>query len=102
MITVDFSTQQSTLFSGRKNGARAREQLIKSNMLDDKKMKFSSKAGQLITSSFFLGLLGDYLQRYNSIDEVIKNIDIEDLDPISREECLRALKRGSTKNQDLF
>lgn len=104
MITVDFSTQDSTLFSGRKNGERARENLIKKTgeTLDDKRMQFFSKDGQLITSSFFLGLLGEYLYQFHNMDDVFEYINLNGLDRRSKEECLRALRRGATRSEDIF
>jgi hypothetical protein len=102
MITIDFAKQDSTLFSGRKNGERAKNTLIVNDSKKDQKVRFFSKEGQLITSSFFLGLLDDYIRHFSSVNELMNNLDMNGLDPISREECLRAIKRGAAKNQALF
>lgn len=102
MITVDFSSQSSMLFSGRKNGERAKTVLINDDLNEDNIVKVISRPGQLITSSFFLGLLDHYIRKFNSVNELIANLDMDSLDATSREECLRALKRGASKNQELF
>lgn len=102
MITIDFAKQDSTLFSGRKNGERAKNTFIVNDGKKDQKVIFYSKEGQLITSSFFLGLLDDYIRHFSSVNELMQNLNMDGLDPISREECLRAIKRGAAKNQALF
>ncbi|OLF60229.1 hypothetical protein BTN33_01380 [Aeromonas veronii] len=104
MITVDFSKQDSTLFSGRKNGERARHNLMKKTgeAFDDQRMNFLSREGQLITSSYFLGLLGEYLHQFNNMNDVFNYIDLNGLDRRSKEECIRALRRGATRSEDIF
>jgi len=105
MMIVDFTKEfgNQDLYSGRKNGERAREQLFsKPNIVNDGKWKFISRAGQFISSSYFLGLLGDSIFSFSTVNEAFKYINLDELDQASKEECIRAIKRGTTPNGDLF
>jgi hypothetical protein len=108
MIDIDFKKQypDATLFAGRKNGQRAREIIMTAKSeLDkaDKKIAFHCSEEQLITSSYFLGLLEEYLVQFETIEDVFEHINLSDLNnPASLNECKRAIRRGAATNGGLF
>lgn len=108
MIDIDFQKQypNATLFAGRKNGQRARDVILAEiPEFDnaDNKFIFHCSERQLITSSYFLGLLEHYLVQFENIGDVLEHIDLTNLNnPASLEECIRAIRRGSATNGGLF
>lgn len=102
-IMIDFTKngyENVTLFTGRKNGKKAKE-IFKISKADS--YVFLSKENQVITSSFFLGLLGDELlelfKKTGNINKLIDMVDLSNLNDVSRNECLRAIKRGIVTNE---
>lgn len=91
-IIIDFKNKSNNeLFTGRKNGVKGRE-FFKVKSADKYIIKASDK--QLITSSYFLGLLGEELHKFGTPKEILSHIDMSNLSSNSREECIRAVKRG--------
>lgn len=102
-LIVDFSQsdlKNITLFTGRKNGRKAKS-LFSVTPCDY--YIFRANKDQVITSSYFLGLIGDELRvlldRLNDINELISKIDVSSLNTISQEECIRAIRRGLSSNE---
>ncbi|MFA0036479.1 hypothetical protein AB4423_07010 [Vibrio chagasii] len=95
---VDFTSpefSEITLFTGRKTGKKARP------YFDIKKAdgyRFLANKDQVITSSYFLGLIGDelleILSNVKDINELLKHVNTESLNETSKNECVRAIKRG--------
>lgn len=99
-LTVNFSELDSPLLTGRKNGNRAREKFhIEEN---EEGYILRSTQDQLITSSYFLGLLGVELKKYATANEALAKINMDGLSDQSRSECTRAIKRGLSTNRELF
>ena len=97
-VIIDFTTnnfESVTLFTGRKNGKRARSSFPIDNA---DYFKFISNNDQVITSSYFLGLIGERLNAIystvGSISEIINRVNLTELNEVSRNECMRAIKRG--------
>jgi len=97
-ITVDFTVNEYkgiTLFTGRKNGKKAKSNFSISNA---DRFEFIGNADQVVTSSFFLGLVGDELKvifnEVGSINKLIEHVDLDKLNAVSKNECIRAIKRG--------
>lgn len=99
-LTVNFGELDSPLLTGRKNGNRARDKfhIVES---EDGYILTSSR-DQLITSSYFLGLLGIELKKYSTANEALEKINMEGLSEKSRDECTRAIRRGLSTNRELF
>jgi len=102
-LIIDFSQsdlKNITLFTGRKNGRKAKS-LFSVTPCDY--YIFIANNDQVITSSYFLGLIGDELRilldRLNDINELISKIDVSSLNTISQEECIRAIRRGLSSNE---
>jgi len=102
-LTIDFSQnslRDVTLFTGRKNGRKAKA--LFSVALCDRYV-FKANKEQVITSSYFLGLIGDELRillnKLSSINELISRIDTSSLNVVSQEECVRAIRRGLSSNE---
>ena len=96
--TVDFTSPEFrdvTLFTGRKNGKKARS-YFKIQKADG--YKFLTNSEQVITSSYFLGLIGDelleLLNQVKDINELLLRVDTGSLNETSKNECVRAIKRG--------
>ncbi|HAS6381080.1 TPA: hypothetical protein RQJ86_002177 [Vibrio vulnificus] len=95
-LIIDFSKfEKTSLFTGRKNGYRAREHF---EVKDADYFVFKAKKDQLVTSSYFLGLVGEELVRLlatlKDTNELLTRIDMSELNPDSEEECTRAIRRG--------
>jgi len=93
---VDFSKMpEISLFTGRKNGRKARTYF---QINDADRFIFKANSDQVITSSYFLGLIGDELAalllKLNDINELITYVDTDSLNSTSQNECVRAIKRG--------
>lgn len=96
VITIDFSSMPNvTLFTGRKNGKAAKPYF---NVKQGTFYIFKANDDQVITSSYFLGLVGDELSNLlgdlENISELLKHISTENISAISQNECVRAIKRG--------
>jgi hypothetical protein len=99
-LTVNFGNLNSPLLTGRKNGLRARD---KFHIMENKDgYILTSKDNQLITSSYFLGLLGIELKKYATANEALTKINMDGLSDKSRDECTRAIRRGLSTNRELF
>lgn len=91
-LIIDFEEKtNNTLFTGRKNGVKARS-LFSIKKADTYEIK--SSENQLITSSYFLGLLGEELQRFGTPMNILSHLKMDKLSHKSKEECVRAIKRG--------
>ena len=96
MQTVNFGTLDSALLTGRENGKRARDKFhIK---LSKDGYQLISSDDQLITSSYFLGLLGEELKSFRYANDALDRIDMKKLSIKSREELTLAIKRGLLTN----
>lgn len=102
-ITVDFNIdyfKNTKLFTGRKNGKAAKKYF---NVSNGDFFIIKSANDQVITSSYFLGLLGDelidLLNRSKDINDLISKIDTSALNKTSNDECIRAIRRGLSKNE---
>lgn len=102
-LTIDFSQndlKNVTLFTGRKNGRKAKS-LFSVTPCDQ--YIFKANSDQVITSSYFLGLIGDELRillgNLNDINELISKIDTSSLNQVSQEECVRAVRRGLSSDE---
>lgn len=103
MFVIDFSKlKDTTLFTGRKNGKRAK---IKFNIKNANKYQIIANSQQVITSSYFLGLMGEelneLLSKQSNINELLEKIDIKNLNDVSKNECIRAIRRGLTRSNML-
>jgi hypothetical protein len=96
---IDFSKIESELLTGRKNGNRARD-FFKITESDFYILK--SSANQLITSSYFLGLLEVELLKSKNASIALTRVDMKGLSAASKEECEKAIKRGLAKTQSLL
>ena len=101
MKIIDFRSFPSTLFTGRKNGNRAKAHFGISNQVFETYILIA-RHDQVITSSYFLGLLGDSLKSFGGPLEILKHIDLSQISSISRDECEKAIKRGLTTNSGLI
>lgn len=95
-LIIDFRKfENSSLFTGRKNGNRARESF---KVSDAEKFVFKANSNQLITSSYFLGLVGKELTKLlkslSDTNELLSRVDMTELNDASAEECRRAIRRG--------
>lgn len=102
-ITVDFTKggfENLSLFTGRKNGKKAKANF---NISNAGSFIFLANPDQVITSSYFLGLVGDELTYLlgegGSINDLLEKIDFSSLNEVSRNECIRAIKRGIISNE---
>ena len=102
-LTIDFSQndlKNVTLFTGRKNGRKSKS-LFSVTPCDQ--YIFKANKDQVITSSYFLGLIGDELRillgNLNDINELISKIDTSSLNKVSQEECVRAIRRGLSSDE---
>ncbi|EJK2105645.1 hypothetical protein [Vibrio cholerae] len=95
-LIIDFSGFESaSLFTGRKNGNRAREHF---HVKDADYFVFKANKDQLVTSSYFLGLVGkelmNLLSKVKDTNDLLTKVDMSGLNPDSQEECTRAIRRG--------
>lgn len=104
IFEVDFRQMPDvTLFTGRKNGRKARQYF---NVRSADAYRFIANDNQVITSSYFLGLIGNELIELlntlnsNSINELLKRVHTGQLNPVSQNECVRAIKRGLSPQND--
>ncbi|WP_428614244.1 hypothetical protein [Pseudoalteromonas sp.] len=97
-LTLDLTEFSSNLLTGRKNGTRARD---KFHVKKSDKYIFKLRSDQLVTSSYFLGLLGEEIKLFSSSTEALKHIDLSSLNESSKNECIRAIKRGLSTSQGL-
>ncbi|WP_062749497.1 hypothetical protein [Erwinia persicina] len=102
-ITVDFTKggfEKLSLFTGRKNGKKAKGNF---NISISEKFIFLANPDQVITSSYFLGLVGDeltfLLRSSGNINNLLEKVDLSSLNEVSRNECIRAIKRGIISNE---
>lgn len=102
--TIDFRKFDSNLFSGRKNGERAQ---TKFQLKAHDYYIFIAHKEQLITSSYFLGLMSHELKRlseqeHGNINNLIERLNTDGLNEKSTDECLRAVKRSITPTKSLL
>lgn len=97
-LTLDLTQFSSNLLTGRKNGTRARD---KFGVKKADRYIFILRNDQLVTSSYFLGLLGEEIKLFSSSKEALEHIDLESLNDSSKNECVRAIKRGLSTSKGL-
>ncbi|WP_272694927.1 hypothetical protein [Providencia sp. PROV144] len=89
-----------TLFTGRQNGKKAKTHFQIKNA---DFFIIKANADQVITSSYFLGLLSEelmaLLKKLNNINELIDRVDTSSLNEVSKNECIRAIRRGLADNE---
>ncbi|MDT3296088.1 hypothetical protein Q4Q57_13150 [Shewanella sp. SP2S2-6] len=91
VMTIELVSNESGLLTGRSNGQRARS---KYHVKPADRYVLSSDGDLLITSSYFLGLIGEELSLYSTPNDALEHLDLEGLSPQSQEECIKAVKRG--------
>ena len=106
MFEVDFSKMPNvTLFTGRKNGRKARQYF---GIRASEEFSFVANDDQVITSSYFLGLIGDELATLlkkpgsNNIKLLLQRVHTDRLNLVSQNECIRAIKRGLSPQNDVL
>lgn len=100
-MNIDFCKEDSTLFSGRRNGVAAREKFLKNQdfIFSQDVIVVNDRVGQLTTSSFVFGLLKDLVCGWVSAGvvktelDVMNKFDISTMQEINKSEFQRALKR---------
>lgn len=102
-LVIDFTKNgfgALTLFTGRKNGKKAKD-IFK--VTEAERFVFIANNEQVITSSYFLGLVGDELSKLlkitGTVNELLERVDLTGLNEVSRNECERAIKRGIVSNE---
>lgn len=102
-LVIDFTKngfEALTLFTGRKNGKKAKD-IFK--IAEAEKFVFIANNEQVITSSYFLGLVGDELSNLlkitGTVNALLERVDLTGLNEVSRNECERAIKRGIVSNE---
>lgn len=98
-MLIDFSILKTSLLTGRENGKKAREKfgVEKSSIYIIK-----TSEDQMVTSSYFLGLLGEVLSsQFSSPKEALASIDFNGVNDKSRRECTKAIQRGLSSNRGL-
>ena len=100
-MMIDFSKMADTkIFSGRQNGIKARSHF---NIHESEKYCIKTTEDQLITSSYFLGLLGELLSRqFSSPNEVLEALDFDKSNEKSRREIVKAIRRGLSTHKGLI
>ncbi|CAM3931063.1 MULTISPECIES: hypothetical protein [Pseudoalteromonas] len=98
-LILDLTQFSSNLLTGRKNGTRARE---KFNVKKADKYIFRLRSDQLVTSSYFLGLLGEEIKSFPNSTQALEHIDLDSLNDSSKNECIRAIKRGLSTSKGLI
>lgn len=98
---IDFEKMSDTkIFSGRQNGVKARDYF---NIHESEKYFIKTGNDQLITSSYFLGLLGELLSKqFSTPNEVLNALDFEASNEISRREMVKAIRRGLSTHKGLI
>ncbi|CAM3147399.1 hypothetical protein [Vibrio rarus] len=100
---INLTKLNSTLLSGRKNGERAHESMA---IQFKDAYEIIARDDQLITSSYFLGLIGKELvklaEQQGSIDEIISKLNLDKLNKKSRDECIRAVRRSISSPRALI
>lgn len=98
-MTIKLVSNASGLLTGRSNGQRARSRYA--IRIADKYI-LSSDPKLLVTSSFFLGLIGPELSVYTTPNEALEHLDLDGLSEQSRKECIKAVKRGLSSSSGLI
>ncbi|HBL8927146.1 TPA: hypothetical protein LTW74_002101 [Enterobacter hormaechei] len=105
-VTLDFTSGDMadiSLFTGRKNGRKAKQYF---NVRNGDRFIFIANDYQVITSSYFLGLVGEelttLLKKLNNINDLLLRVDFTQLNEVSQNECVRAIKRGLSENELLL
>lgn len=106
-LTIDFESlyPNSELFTGRKNGIRARKKFEidePSKVQGINTIKLIGSKEQLITSSYFLGLLETFIAKYSSYEEAIGHVNVDCLSEYCIQECHDALEYTFMNNNDSF
>lgn len=103
VIKVNFNIEHfkdTKLFTGRKNGKAAKTYFKIDN---GDRFVINAADDQIITSSYFLGLLGDELTKLlndsKDINDLISKVDVSTLNKVSQDECIRAIRRGLVRNE---
>ena len=91
---VYFNTIAHTLFTGRKAGNGYKNVLF---IPEKGKVVFHIADNQIVTSSFWLGLLGDYIQRAGGVDVAKGQLSISGSFR-SKDELERCLRRYRMEN----
>ncbi|MDR6962515.1 hypothetical protein [Shewanella putrefaciens] len=91
IVVINLISNESGLLTGRSNGKRARKIL---NVRPADRYVLTSAQDLLVTSSYFLGLIGEELSAFSSPNDALQHLDLSGLSPQSREECIKAVKRG--------
>jgi hypothetical protein len=94
MIEIKFNEMfpNRLLFSGQINGLRDQPYIFPHDITYPSKLLLSCATNQVITSSYFAGILKEYALSFNSIDEVFKHIDLDELTGYSRKELMDAIE----------
>jgi len=101
-LIIDFSattTANVSLFTGRENGKRAK---AKFDVKPADIYRIISLEDQLVTSSYFLGLLGAELKKFGSPAKALEHLDLTGVSKKTKDECERAVRRGLTSNRSLI
>ena len=94
-LVVDFTNDELkniTLFTGRKNGKKSKSMF---GIKNSEFFVFIGNPDQVITSSYFLGLIGEelsnLLKEVGSINNLLDRVDLNNINEVSRNECVRAI-----------
>ena len=94
MFIYDFRPSKHTLFAGPRHGAQGFHDFVVPARRHSKFLKIHCREDQLITSSYFYGMLFNVIpQLGKTIQEVEKNCNVDDLNAKSKEEFYRAVRR---------
>jgi hypothetical protein len=95
-VEVNFQTRfpKNELFSGRKNGIRARKtfHFEEGDIENIESVTLVCSEDQVVTSSYYLGLLELFVIKFNTLDSALEKISMEGLSDYCRRECLDALE----------
>jgi hypothetical protein len=97
-FNIELVSNESKLLTGRSNGQRARSRY---GIEIAEKYIITADPELLVTSSYFLGLLGVELSKFGTPREALEHLDLRGLSTQSQEECIKAVKRGLSKSSGL-
>ena len=93
MYIYDFRLSKHTLFAGPRHGAQGFQEFQVLTRRHNNFLKIMCRADQLITSSYFYGMLFNIIPLLGkTVQEVTANCNIEDLNQRSKEEFFRAVR----------
>lgn len=99
-MLIDFTRMSdSKILSGRENGKKARDYF---KVIESSEYVIKTTEDQLVTSSYFLGLLGGILSKqFKSPNDALKSLNFEHANEKSRREFVKAIRRGLSNNRGL-